>query len=392
MSSIKNLIIISNTSDNPFAIDIAHFCSQLTDMSDVIALKNFQNTEFCPRFLIGMEEDSNTSGYSLKGKSIAILSTTSSIISRNALAMRNMIIARAAKDNAAKEVILIEPDLFYSCQDRGPQEKHSLVKSPNENLKRKKFNGQPFTAALYAELLSISGVDKVLTVHNHSISTRKIFNEKFTNQVYNYIPTDLFASYLCDSGIIDKEKIILCAPDEGAMGLVKAVKEEMENFNVKTSLLNMKKDRFGERTIEMEPSETSDISIKDIEGRDVIVFDDMVRTGTTITKCCRLLREYKPRRIIFCVTHFHSSSEIRENLNDNCIDEIVTTNTVPSILNRDSQGRLRKKIVVLKIEKWVAKKLYDILDFSTNKFENKDLFYADISSKNPRSITFRGKF
>ena len=47
----NNVVIIGNTSDSPFAIDIAHYFGQVVDISDIIALKDFQNTEFCPRFI-----------------------------------------------------------------------------------------------------------------------------------------------------------------------------------------------------------------------------------------------------------------------------------------------------------------------------------------------------
>ena len=137
----NSVIVIGNTSDSPFAIDIAHYFDQIVDISDIIALKDFQNTEFCPRF-ISDETDLENVGSYLKGKKVIVASTSCSE-GRNAMAMRNMIIARAAKDNGAAEVILLEPDLFYSCQDRGPREEHSffdvkelqkIVKSSMVNL------------------------------------------------------------------------------------------------------------------------------------------------------------------------------------------------------------------------------------------------------------------
>jgi len=87
--------------------------------------------------------------------------------------------------------------------------------------------------------------------------------------------------------------------------------------------------------------------------------------------------------LCFVVTHFLSSAEARENLNSKYIDEILTSNTIPSVLNRDSQGRLRKKMVVLKIEKWIARFLLEYMGKSTLKFE-KDFYSVDMSSKNPR--------
>ena len=376
-----NTIIIGNTSDNPFAIDVAHFCGQIVDISDLIALKDFQNTEFCPRF-INDENALEEIGYYLKGKTVVIVSTQSLTFSRNSLSMRNLIIARAAKDNGAEQVILMEPDLYYSCQDRGPRHEHSFFEEERSSEMRKKFDGQPFTALLYAQLLSLAGVDQTFTIHNHSFSTQKLFDKEFNGAFHNYVPCDIFSHYLASSGIVDPGKTILCAPDKGAVSFVEMIKGEMSHIN--PPMLKMDKVRSGERAIEMEPSECSDIGMEDVEGKDVIVFDDMVRTGTTIVKCCRIIKQYKPRRIIFCVTHFHSSAESREKLADASIDEIVTTNTIPAILNRDQQGRLRKKITVLKLEHWIADKLNSLAGNQTLTSSPGELYSVDISSKNPR--------
>ena len=46
-----DIIVVGTTSDDPLASDVAYFMGQKSDISDNIALKNFANTEFCPRFL-----------------------------------------------------------------------------------------------------------------------------------------------------------------------------------------------------------------------------------------------------------------------------------------------------------------------------------------------------
>ena len=48
----------------------------------------------------------------------------------------------------------------------------------------------------------------------------------------------------------------------------------------------------------------------------------------------------------------------------------LTLNTLPTILNRDEQGRLRKKMVVLKVEKWLAQELSMLLNVSHNSEAN----------------------
>jgi ribose-phosphate pyrophosphokinase len=370
---VKDFIIISNVSDDPFAIDIGHMCGQPEEISDIISLKVYANTEFCPRF-ISDEQDLSQIGGQLLGKTIIICSAATNH-TRGSLAMRNLILARAAKDNGARKVILVEPDLYFSA----PDEQNRSV----EDLK--KFDGQSFTARLYAELMKIAGVDVVVTVHNHSSKVQKLFSYLFNGEFHNLLPAELYADYIRYSDMVvsgkDGDNLVLCAPDHGAEPFMKAVYDSLGL--PKTSRIIMEKVRDGERKVSMSLSKGSDLTLAQIEGKDIIVLDDMVRTGSTIVECCRLLRQGKPNRICFGVTHFLSSAEARENLNSPYIDEILTLNTIPAILNRDSQGRLRKKLVVLKIEKWIAKFLLEYMGRDASKFE-KDFYSVDMSSKNPR--------
>ncbi len=378
---MRDLIIISNVSDDPFAIDIGHACGQVEDMADLISLKVYANTEFCPRYLSD-ENDMDHIGQSLTGKVVVICSTATDH-TRGALAMRTMVLARAAKDNGARKVILVEPDLFFSAQDRGPFRGADEESRSVEDLK--KFDGQAFTGKLYAELLHSSGVDAVITVHNHSSKVQKLFSQTFNGGFYNLIPDELYADYIKYSDMVstgtDGSNLVLCAPDMGAIPFVNQVQKSIGL--PKVARIVMQKSRAGERQVSMTVSEQSDITLEQLEGKDVIVLDDMVRTGSTIMECCRRLRAGNPNKICFGVTHFYASPEGRENLNTRELDEILSLNTIPSILNRDTQGRLRKKMVVLKIEKWIARFLLKHLDRDASKFD-RSFYSVDMSSKNPR--------
>ena len=70
-------VLVSNVSDASFAIGVAYARSQSIDISDLIALKSFVNTEFCPRFLLDDNTTEENLGYGLTGKSVYILSTHS---------------------------------------------------------------------------------------------------------------------------------------------------------------------------------------------------------------------------------------------------------------------------------------------------------------------------
>jgi len=390
---IDDVIVVGVMSDDPLAGDIAHQMGQETEISDLVSYKDFANTEFCPRFMCD-ESDFEHIGHSLDGKTVVIVSSCSGSITRNASAMRNFLMARAAKDNGAKRVVLIEPDLFYSAQDRGPRPEYGRVAFKRDLKDYKKFDGQPFSSNLYAELLSTAGVDAVMTVHNHSMSVQDIFNRKFYGNFYNLSPARLYANFLAQQETImspeeSQKGYVVCAPDKGAMPFVKEVfgylcdYAKEVNLPVMPQLLLMNKERLGERKVIIEAHKDSPTRLEDIAGKEVIVFDDMVRTGNTIVECCKHLKECGAKRVLFVVTHFYSSQEVKENLNNPAIDEIITTNTLPNILNRDMQGRLRRKMLVLKLERWIVTALMkNILGLAP--IPHKCEYTIDISRKNDR--------
>ena len=387
------VIIVNSVSDDPFAIDVAHHFGQASEISDEISLKTFANTEFCPRFISGDEEDTSNIGHGLDGTTVVIVSTCCGVDTRNALAMRDFLVARAAKDNGAAKVVLVEPDLYYSAQDRGPRSEHGETLSARDAKDLKKFNGQPFSSRLYAQLLRTSGVDAVVTVHNHSVAVQRLFAREFDGQFFNLSPAELYCDYLVRHEMVRQDGgasgLLVCAPDAGATPFAREIRSGLEAaaghllIKPEVGLITMCKVRSGERKVAITASSDSPTPMEGIRGRNVIVFDDMVRTGNTIVQCCELLKEAGAARVTFVVTHFHSSDEVKENLNNPAIDQIITTNTLPSILNRDMQGRLRKKTLVLKIEKWIAAFLQATF---TNRLRLGDgpLYSVDISSKNPR--------
>jgi ribose-phosphate pyrophosphokinase len=380
----KPLLVTGTESDNPCAIDIALFCGQNTEISDILSLKTFANTEFCPRF-IGDETDMESIGKKLTGMTVAIVSTASNSLSRNELAWRNLLVARAAKDNGAQKVILVEPDLYYSAQDRGPRPDHGEVAFPRDVDDYKKFDGQPFTSRFYAESLHLAGVDAVITVHNHSVAVSKLFSQVMPGGFLNLSPAEVFADYILNSDVTPSlhsgNGLLICAPDKGARGFAIDVHNRLKKDCA--GLLYISKQRTSERSVVSAVDPDSPYPLEGIAGKDVIVFDDMVRTGTTIKECCRLLKEAGASRVAFFVTHFYSSSEGRETLNTPALDEIITTNTIPSILNRDMQGRLRRKLTVLKLEKWISRYMLAYLGQSCGHL-CEPMYTVDMSSKNPR--------
>ena len=395
---MNNHIIVSNVSDASFALGVGYAHSQKIDISDIIALKTFINNEFCPRFLQDHVTEENL-GHGLKGKSVYIVSTHSAHHSRDELAMRNYLIASAAKENGANFVALVEPDLFYSAQDRGPRTMdHPQV---SDFASREKFVGQPCSAEIYAQLLRTSGVDSVMTVHNHKPDVmRKIYervnsggNSRGIPSFLNLDIAPLIANYILRSGLVRLcnygEHVGFVAPDDGAAEFVARVRELSGLHN--SVIVTFKKTRYGQREVTVDLSDDVEL----LKGRDIFILDDMVRTGGTIAANISAIAESsrcRPANIFFYSTHATISPEARENLNSPYLNQFITSNTIPSVLNRDDQGRLRKKIVVLKIEKWIANAIRHCLEdaqlpdeiYGINSVTQFDDFYeVDLSTKNP---------
>ncbi|MEZ5551081.1 MAG: phosphoribosyltransferase family protein [Pseudomonadales bacterium] len=381
----SDVVVVGNSSDDPFAIDVAYAVGQTEDIADVISMKTFANSEFCPRF-ISDELDFSRIGRKLDGKVVVIVSTSSRQVSRQTLAMRTLLIARSAKENGATEVVLVEPDLYYSAQDRGARPDLGETLFERDNADLKKFDGQPFTAKLYAQLLKLAGVDRVLTVHNHSYAVQTMFRQIFEGGFHNLMPYEIYVDYLRNSDIVrhgaQGEGLALCAPDKGARDFVKELYNQLGLPKAKFILLD--KERSGERDVEITLHKESESKFEEIHGHDVVLLDDMVRTGSTVVKSCQFLKKIQPGRLVFAVTHFYASDEGRQKMADTALDEILTLNTLPAVLNRDEQGRLRKKMVVLKIENWLARELCRILGLPGRT--GGSLYQIDMSSKNPRFL------
>ena len=200
--------------------------------------------------------------------------------------MRNYLIASAAKENGANFVALVEPDLFYSAQDRGPRTMdHPQV---SDFASREKFVGQPCSAEIYAQLLRTSGVDSVMTVHNHKPDVmRKIYervnsggNSRGIPSFLNLDIAPLIANYILRSGLVRLwnygEHVGFVAPDDGAAEFVARVRELSGLHN--SVIVTFKKTRYGQREVTVDLSDDVEL----LKGRDIFILDDMVRTGGTI--------------------------------------------------------------------------------------------------------------
>ena len=64
----------------------------------------------------------------------------------------------------------MEPDLYYSAQDRGPRPDLNSTPFERDSKDLKKFDGQPFSVMLHAQMLKLAGVDRVVTVQDREVA------------------------------------------------------------------------------------------------------------------------------------------------------------------------------------------------------------------------------
>lgn len=176
---------------------------------------------------------------------------------------------------------------------------------------RKAAARDPITAKLIANLVTTAGVGRVLTIDLHAPQIQGFFD----------IPVDhlygapILAKYFNDKGLDD---LTVVAPDIGAVRDSRSFAQRLE-----ASLAIIDK-----RRPKPNVSEVMNV-IGEVEGRNLILFDDMIDTAGTITHAAKVLKEMGAESIYACCTHPIFSGPAIERINSAPIDELVVLNTIP---------------------------------------------------------------
>jgi ribose-phosphate pyrophosphokinase len=203
--------------------------------------------------------------------------------------------ASAAKQNGASRVVAAVPYLAY-----GRQDKVFLL-------------GETISIQAIAAMLKISGVDALLTVNLHSEPALSLF--PFPAKTISAIP--LLAQYFVDKGI---QNAFVLAPDKGAMYIARQAQVVLKG---EVGHLDKQRDRY--------TGQTSQISQGlDVKGKTTIIFDDIISTGGTIVGAAKILKEQGAQKIFAACVHGLLIGDAEKRILDAGVDEIVTTDSVPS--------------------------------------------------------------
>ncbi|MFC1524796.1 ribose-phosphate diphosphokinase [Planctomycetota bacterium] len=237
----------------------------------------------------------------VRGSDVFIVQSTCPPVNDNLIEL--LILIDCVKRASAERVTAVIPYFGYARQDR-------------------KAEGRvPITAKLVANLLTASGVDRILTVDLHASQIQGFFD----------IPLDhLYAApVLID--YLHRERIanpVIVAPDVGS---IKMARGYAKKLNAHLAIVD--KRRAG-------PQETEVTHIiGDIKGKNVIMVDDMISTGTTVSQAAKALKSRGAKDVYLCATHPLFCGGAVRKLEKAKIKKVIVTDTIPP------QAKSRKKTV-----------------------------------------------
>jgi ribose-phosphate pyrophosphokinase len=232
----------------------------------------------------------------IRGEDVFIIQPTCPPTNHNLMEL--MIMVDAAKRASAGRINAVIPFFGYARQDRKDQPR------------------VPITAKLVADLLSAAGVNRVVTMDLHAAQIQGFFN----------IPVDhLYGKPIVIREIRKRfgdncENLTVVSPDVGGVKMARAYSDALG-----ARLAIVAKHRVS--ATEVEAMQV----IGDVEGRDVVLIDDMTETAGTICAAAGILKDQGANRIFAAVTHAVIGDLGHQRIEESVIEEVITTDSTPVI-------------------------------------------------------------
>jgi ribose-phosphate pyrophosphokinase len=225
----------------------------------------------------------------------------------------------AAKRASSQNVNVIIPYFGYARQDRKDKPRVAIA------------------AKLIANLLSAAGADRIMACDLHADQIQGFFDIPVDHLDGAYI----FVPYLKSLGLTD---IMFASPDVGG---IKRARSFAKFFNADLAVC----DKHRKEANKVDSMRL----IGEVEGKDVVLVDDLVDTAGTICKAAALLKEKGAKSVRAVCTHPVLSGKAYENIEGSVLEELVVTDTIP--LKQTSA-----KIKVLTVSDLFAKAIRKIHD------------------------------
>ncbi len=240
--------------------------------------------------------------------------------------MEFLLIVDALERMGARHINLIMPWMGYSLQDKVFRD------------------GEPIAAKVVADLISNSYVKRVFVMDLHNTSTPGFFS----------IPTqhltalELFADYA--SKTFDLKNCVVASPDFGGLKKARqlAVKLDLD-------LINIDKHR------NLKTGEITNMGLSgDAEGKTVLIFDDVINSGSTVVSAAEILKKNGAKEVHFMATHGPLVPTAFEKMENSQVDSVVVTN---SMLHEETGKKIKtldvSSLFVNELETWRRPRLTD---------------------------------
>ena len=222
----------------------------------------------------------------------------------------------ALKDAAAARVTAVIPYLAYARKDRKTKPR------------------DPVTTRYVAALFEAVGTDTVMTMDVHNLAAfQNAFRCRTEHLEAHMLFVDYFLSLLKDSDLV------VVSPDAGG-----TKRAERHRQLLSHALGKPVGAAFAEKYRSLGVV-SGDMVVGDVKGKDVLIIDDLISTGTTIARTARACRGLGATRVFAAATHGLFMEGAEEALADNALERIVVTDTVPPF--RLSDGPVKAKLTVL---------------------------------------------
>ncbi|HYU58681.1 MAG TPA: ribose-phosphate diphosphokinase [Actinomycetota bacterium] len=293
----KRMMLFTGSADPPLAKEIAdHLGMRLSD----VKLSRFASGEIYVRF-----DDS------VRGSDAFVIQSHADPV--NESIMEQAIMIDALKRASAKRITAVVPYYGYSRQDK------------------KTLAREPITAKLVADILTVAGADRVMSVDLHSGQIQGFFDFPFDH--LTALP--ILAGYLREELGLEDGNLVVVAPDAGRVKTAERLREQLDS---ELAYIYKRRSRLEAHKIETMVVEG------DVDGRACVLVDDMIDTAGTITAGAQVLREHGATDIYAAATHPVFSGEAVKRLADAPIRGVVVTNTLPI-----PEDRRLDKITVLSV-------------------------------------------
>lgn len=261
---------------------------------------------------VGKFSDGETAvgiGEVVRGSDVFVIQSTCTPVNDNLMEL--LIMIDALKRASAGRITAVIPYFGYARQDR------------------KARSRDPISAKLIANIVTIAGADRVLTMDLHAAQLQGFFDIPVDHLLGSPILSKHFRTKFGE----DLEDLVVVSPDVGSVARSRKFAESLE---VPLAIIDKRRPKAN-------VSEVMNI-IGDINGKKVLLCDDMIDTGGTIVNAAKALADRGAKEVYACCTHGVLSGPALERIENSCIKELVTLNTVP--LNK---SELTKKITQISV-------------------------------------------